>query len=245
MDPLFAKIFSDNKDNYLSKNFIKKRFTPVKNSKILYVLFPGWGTKMRLNSIIKRKITKENNSLLEYFFDKGIFSSDIKRTVDCFKKIDREAQRDIEKISKKYKIKEINFIGISLGTISAIISAKKIKNNQTILIVGGSSLARIAWEGVRTKKIKEELKIQNISLKKLKKQWKTLEPEENIKKFKGKEIVLCIAKKDKVVPYELGKKLVEEILKNKIKLKLYKKKYVGHYITGITFHANPKKILFK
>lgn len=244
IDKIVSKIIKDKKDNYLSKEFIKKNFTYIKNSKKLYIFFPGWGGKMKLNTIIRKKITAANNSLLEYSFDKGIFSSDIKKTLNCFEKIKKESYKDITHISKKYHINEINIIGLSLGTISALIMAKKIKNNQTILIIGGNSLANITWESIATKKIKKELEIQHISLKELKKRWKKLEPEENIKYFKGKEIILCVGKKDKIVPYHLGKKLAKAIRKNKIKLTLYKKKYAGHYLAGISFHINPEKVIF-
>jgi hypothetical protein len=103
--------------------------------------------------------------------------------------------------------------------------------SKLVLQVPANSLVSSLWDGIRSRNFKKKFLEMGITKKKLRKFWKTLEPENNVDGLLGKEVHVVLSKQDRVVPYKYGRKLVSILRKMPVKLSVKTHKKSGHYIT--------------
>jgi len=226
------------------KNYIKKEFKHKKDSSVLYAIVPPWHTEPKLSSILNKNIFKNRGSYIDYVFSPEIVSIYPDITKRCYETIKKTVRADLKKLAKKYSFSKIVIIGISLGCVNACMIAN---NNplikKIILIAPGHCLAESLWNGVRTRRLKQEIEKKGINLEKLKKAWKRLAPENNIAGLKGKDIYVYLSKADEAIPYYGGKSLVESMKKKGLNPFVETNRYLGHYLTVLRFMFFPKKFL--
>lgn len=216
---------------------IGKHFFHGGHSK-LYVVTPYWHatiSQMPLQ-VLKRRILKAGYSCLIYQFPIKILSDNVHLTEKYFKEIEEEIRKDIKEIKAKYNFSEISFIGISLGGINALMAANGNKDvSEVFLIVPGDSLAESLWKGIGTQNLKNQIKKHRINLEELEKNWKDLEPKNNIDRLSEKHVEVYLSRSDTVIPYTNGHHLVKDMINKKINLKIYENKKLGHYLTILKF----------
>lgn len=71
---------------------------------------------------------------------------------------------------------------------------------------------------------------QGITLSELKKAWSNLSPIRNIDNLGDKKILVYLAKKDKIMPYDQGIKLLEKLKESKYDYRVIVNKHSGHYL---------------
>lgn len=192
---------------------------------------PPWHCGLLEYFFIKRRL-KRYSSYLIYIFNPKILSDDAGQTKKYFQEIKNKVVKDINSLDKKYKFKKIVITGISLGCVNASMVANSCKKiNEIYLFDPGNCLAESMWKGKNTQNLRKSYEKQGIDLKKLKKLWEDLAPENNLDNFKGKKVHVFLAKKDEIIPYSTGKKLVEEMKKLKEKFTLKVDIHHGHYYT--------------
>ena len=230
------------------KKKIGKRFIHNQEDK-LYVVIPYCKASLSQAPmrVLSERIVKAGYSCLSYEFPTNILSQDIYKTREAFLKIKKDIRKEIKRIKKFYTFKEITIIGISLGCVNATMIADNNKDIDNIcLVVPGDSLAFCLWNGVATVDIKEKIEKQNISLKTLERVWKKLAPKNNLSYQKNKHIEIYISRTDDVIPYESGKRLVEEMKKKGLNPEIFTNNKLGHYLTPVKFilskNFNQKKI---
>jgi len=222
--------------------FIKKKFHYVKNSKELIVFIPPWHARLKDNNIIQRTLLKQGCSFLEYAFSPKILSVNHRLTLKCFRQIKKEIKQNINQLKKKYKFKKIKILGISLGCVNACMIANDNKNiSELSLILPGHCLAESMWQGLSTKKLRQQYEEEGVTLPQLKKYWKELAPENNIAKLSAKKIYVHLSQADAVIPYYCGK-ILKDKLNKKYKIIYKENKHLGHYLTAVLFHLLPKKL---
>ena len=245
IDKIMLKILPGKKDNLNPKKltgYIRKEYRETKGSKRVYIILGGWHENHWLSDVLKRKTLKKGYSFLHYKIKPEILSAKVGLTYKAFMGIKKKVIADIKKIKNKFS--EIIFIGTSLHAISAPMIVNNCKEvNKIILVCPGHCLAESLWNGIRTQNLKEDFIKQGITLKKLKKIWKDLAPENNINKMGGKEIVIYNSQSDEVIPYWCGNRLVKKMRKIGINPIVKTNKYLGHYLTITHFFLFNNEIL--
>jgi len=230
--------------NAKPKDYIKKEFKHKKGSSVLYVILPPWHVELGISRFLNKNIFKNRGSYIDYVFSPEIVSPHPNTTKKCYETIKKTVRADLKKLAKKYGFSKIVIIGISLGCVNACMIAN---NNplikKIILIAPGHCLAESLWNGVRTRRLKQEIEKKDIDLKKLKKAWKALAPENNIAGLKGKDIYVYLSKADEAIPYYGGKSLVESMKKKGLNPFVETNRYLGHYLTVLRFMLFPEKFL--
>ena len=193
----------------LLKRYVKKRFSKRKDADTLVVIFPPWHAKLIAVQILRDRVLHSNMSCLEYEFSSRILSADYKSTAHYFEQIREKAHNDVTEILKKHDFKEVHVIGFSMGTVLATMVANSVpKVSKVVLHAPGNCMAECLWKGIRTQKIRRAFEKQGLSLIKLKKEWKSLAPENNLTQLRNTKMHIVISQKDHVVPHECGLKLI-------------------------------------
>ena len=227
------------------EDIIKERFSYVKNSEELFIIFPPWGGRLYYNFFLRRLLIKKGFSVLEYEFPKEILSINWKLTLRYFNFIHKSVKQEVKKLKDRYKFRAVNVVGISLGCVNGCIYANKeslVKN--LTLVVPGNSIAEIIWSSVGMQKIKKAFEDKNISLKQLKKYWSSLDPANNIGNLETKKISVFISRADKIVPFSSGKKLIDKLQSLQYRMSYEINDNLGHYLTALHFYISPRKFLF-
>lgn len=234
------KIIAEIQDSFLdypivrkiSKHFFHGGYTK------LYIVTPYWHASISEFPIrlLKRRILKAGHSCLIYQFPSKVLSENVHLTEKYFKEIQEEIKKDIIDLKNKHNFSEINIIGMSLGCINALMVSNKNKDvNKLSLVVPGDSLADSLWRSIGTKKLKSKIKKENINLEELEKDWKRLDPKNNIDGLSGKDIEIYLSKSDKVIPYENGGHLIKDMKNIGLNPIFFKNNKLGHYLTIFEF----------
>ncbi len=241
VDKIIAKI-QDNFLNYPMVRKISKYFFHGGCSK-LYVITPYWHANISELPIrlLKRRILKAGHSCLLYQFPSKVLSENVHLTEKYFKEIQEEARKDINNLKNKHNFLEVIVIGMSLGCINALMIANKNPDvNKISLVVPGDSLADSLWRSISTKKLKSKIKKENINLRELEKDWKYLDPKNNIDSLFDKEIEIYLSRADKVIPYTNGGHLIKEMKNIGLNPTFFKNNKLGHYLTIFEFIISKK-----
>ncbi len=222
---------------------IKKKFIYTPNSKTLYIITPAWGAEIYETVKIQGYVLRRNSSFLAYSFPREIFSDNHELTKECFKRLRDTVKDEIEKLKERYNFTKCILIGSSLGAVHAcMIASDNPDIDELVLITPANSLAEAMWTGCRTQHLRHSYEKQNINLEQLKNYWYDLAPENNIN-LGNKKISVYLSKADRVIPCDLGEKLVKEMEVKNLKPKLIENKHLGHYLTLLCFYLSPEKFL--
>ena len=216
---------------------ISKHFFLGGRSK-LYVVTPYWHASLSQlpMRILKTRIKKAGHSCLIYQFPGKILSENVHLTDKYFKEIQAEIRKDIKNFKDKHNFIEVIVIGMSLGCANALMAGNKNPDvNKISLVVPGDSLADSLWRSVGTKQLKNKIKKENINLQELEKDWKCLDPKNNIDGLSDKEIEIYLSRSDKVIPYENGGHLIKDMKNIGLNPIFFKNKKLGHYLTIFEF----------
>jgi pimeloyl-ACP methyl ester carboxylesterase len=241
IDKIIAEI-QDNFLNYPRIRKISKRFFHGGYGK-LYVINPYWHASLSELPIrlLKRRILKAGYSCLIYQFPGKILSENIHLTEKYFKEIQEEIRKDVKHLKNKHNFREVIVIGMSLGCINALMVANKNPDvNKVSLVVPGDSLADSLWRSIGTKKLKNKIKMENVNLRELEKDWQCLDPKNNIDGLFDKEIEIYLSRSDKVIPYENGGHLIKDMKNIGLNPIFFKNNKLGHYLTIFEFIISKK-----
>jgi len=106
-----------------------------------------------------------------------------------------------------------------------------------VLFVAGSSLSKTCFTSYADE-VKIKLEKKKYNLKKLQKEWKQIEPINNLNNIKKTKIKLYTSLNDQVVLYEFQKKLFEQMKKKKIDVEEILEEKKGHYLTVYKYLKN-------
>jgi len=229
-----------------NKYEIKRNFKYKNPSKQLYVILLPWHSNGKIFNILQKKIYKMGHSTLAYQFSSEILTPNYKHTKQYYLAVKKHVKKDIHEMKKKHKYKKITIIGISLSGTNAMMVADSNKDiDEIYLVTIGHSVAESLWESTRTTHMKKVMESLGMTLNKLKKEWKSMSPRLLVENLNHTQITMLLSKKDIIIPYNHGKKLVSIIKEKNIKHKVFENKYRGHYGTILGFCLNPKKYLSK
>lgn len=138
---------------------------------------------------------------------------------------------DFESVYKGIIDKEnIAFAGISVGSMPAIFIANKYRSKKIRIICSTAKLGEGIFGAFAARGIKNKCIKNGFNEKSYDSVLNEINPIKNIVNL-PEDIKIIISKFDKYIPYAGGKKLAEEIRKNKKKAKVYKFYFYGHFLT--------------
>ncbi len=182
-------------------------------SKSLTVIFPPWHGIDRLGRVIKKRAVKAGLALLTYTFHDEILSADSESVIGSFKHIQRAAADEINILRRDNGYADVHLVGFSLGNVALAMTAAELDGNfRTTCIVGSSNLARSAWEGLRTRHIREDFEHrQKYTENQLDQEWAVLAPGNNTMSFDGKPVHMVISKTDRFLPTNYQEELAAKM----------------------------------
>ncbi len=235
-----VNLFVSPKKSSGNQALVASKFFEAPNHKGLYVLIPPWRGRLDYYALTRRKLMKEGYSCIEYSFSPRMLSTNYILTRDLFKYVCTKVKRDIENLKIEKQFKEINIIGTSIGCVEVLMIATHYRKfKKVILVAPGNSLAESMWNGIRTQQLRKDMEEKHITLKLLKEQWKELDPENNLEGLERKEIHIHLSRSDKIIPYELGIRLVDAMQRKGLKPLVKENTYLGHYLTILNYYLNP------
>jgi len=180
------------------------------NKKVIFLL-AGWCNKLWMYWIFSKIIAMNGFYCITYAYDVDVLSPDTKKTLKHFSDLRDSILKKISKL-KKEGYKEFSIFGTSLGSvISLMVANNSPEISKVILNAVGADLAETVWSWDKIiPSFKDRLLKQGLTLSKLKKEWRKIAPINNIHNLKNKNILVYLSKKDEVIPFGLGKKLVRE-----------------------------------
>lgn len=106
--------------------------------------------------------------------------------------------------------------------------------SKLILNTAGSDPAENVWVSKITNgKFKSEIINKGYTLEKLQKAWRTITPINNIDNLKDKKILVYLSKKDKIIPFSIGMKFIQELDKRNYDYQLIVNTKLGHLQTAM------------
>jgi hypothetical protein len=215
-----------------------RRF-PNKNKKVIFIL-GGWGNSLVLYLPLIKLFNSYGYYCIFYSFKKSCFTWEVVNTVNNFKTIKASVLNEITRL-KKENYSSFSIFGTSLGSALAIFIANSSKDIARIILnLVGDDIAEIAWSWnvnrlwrLRFASFKKELIKKNMTRKKVKEIWQEIAPINNLTNFKNKKILVYLAKKDKIIPYGCGQKLIKEFKDRKLSFILCENNFFGHLSSAI------------
>jgi len=151
-----------------------------------------------------------------------------KSTRELLEKIMRTAISDYSFMQEK----NVNVLGISLGNAPAYLFANFFQVNRFISAVPGSLLPECIWESIATRRIAES---SGRTLENYREALDDFSPARNLDNLKVNSLEIYLGKSDKMIPYERGKELVDEMEKKGLNLKTTIFPASGHCETILYF----------
>ncbi len=224
---------------------IQKSFVYKPGSKTLKVIIPPWedGTDILTKGLIRR-FGKKDCSYITYSFGLDLLSPEIELTLKKFNYINYQVRSDISELKNKYGFERVDVIGTSLGVVSAcLITNGNDDVNSLSCIVPGSDLAESLWDGIRTWKLRNTYKSEELNKERLMNAWNDVAPKNSIDKLDGKKIFVAISRGDHIIPYKYGREFAD-LLKNKYRdVEIEENRSLGHYLTVAKYYLFSKKLL--
>lgn len=209
--------------------FHKKEYGK-ENKKVIFLL-AGWGNTIKDFSPVSSILSLFGYHCITYAYDPSILNPHVDETIAHVFAIRDIILKDIQYVTAKGKIPFAIF-GTSLGTVIALLVAGKSKSiKKVILNLSGATIGDSIWGWGDTMfpEFHESFRKNNITLFKLRKKWRPINPIESIHSLKKKDILLYVAKKDDIIPYSQAKMLIREMKRKNISFTLHANYYLNHY----------------
>jgi esterase/lipase len=203
------------------------------NSKHVIFLLPGWHIKTWMFWLFAKILQFNDYHCLLYEYNDDVLSPDTKKTVTDLTLIRDDILTRIISL-KKTGYTQFSVFGTSLGSTIALMAADKSPDiKHLILNLIGFDMAETVWSWNNVfNYFKHDLIRQGVNLKRLQAEWKAISPRNNINGLRNKQVLIYLAKKDGVIPFHSGLKLVKAIKKKNYKYKLIVNPGLGHFFAG-------------
>jgi len=185
-----------------------------KNHSIVLV-FAGWEIKNWHLFLLGHLLASYNFKAIIFSWDKEILTDDARLTLSRYEEIKTTAITTISSLPKKEQ-KNIAVFAMGQAGIVALMVANNLPSVTKIIFnLVGANFPEIIWHNDR---IKEELIKKHLTLPKLKKIWSQLSPINNVEKLNAKEILIYLASRDTVIPFNEQEAFLHELQKKDHKI---------------------------
>lgn len=213
-----------------------------KNKKVIFIL-GGWKTKQWLYVIPATLLKLNGYRCIVYTYDPSVLSPNVDQTRESMISIRDAILAKIAEM-KEQGGKDFSLFGFSLGAVLACMVADKDREiSKVILNTVGASFAASVWSwDDRMPGFKRSLQSQGYTLEKLERSWHDLAPVHNLGNLGDAKLLIYIARQDKVIPYDQGKRFVAAVRNKELSHQLIVNKWGSHAVAGmlnfLRFHKN-------
>jgi len=206
----------------------------------LCVLIPPWKVDSDSFKVVRKRVREAGYSCLEYKIESSLLSPDHEYTKKAFMEVINTVTADIKRMVERHGFKKVQVIGISIGSLEAMMIANHNPFvTRLVLVAPGDNLAESMWYGLKTQNIRKLYEEQGVTLPFLKDVWRGLSPESDFAGLKGKEIEVYISKADVNVPYRFGRRLVDQMTAHGLNPVVIENRFLGHYLTVVKYLMYP------
>lgn len=204
-------------------------------------LMGGWAYQLFYLWPTAKILSLHGFHVISYCYDYNVLSPDVTKTRESMLAITDDVLKQITKLKKQGKT-DFAIFGTSLGTIPAVLVANQSPDiTRVVLNTTSADLAKTVWTWDNVKaSFKLALLNNNVTLPQLIKDWKPISAIYHIDNFKGKKVLVFLAKKDVVTPYAQGQELAKAIKAKGADCKVVVNKRYPHSITGLLNLVKPK-----
>ena len=181
-----------------------------------------------------RILVRNDYYCIVYAYDNDVFSPDSDRTIECLSAVRDGVLNEIRGL-KAQGYQEFSIFGFSLGTMIAFMVADRSRDVGKIIVNLTSTDPAEAvwtWDHINVG-FKQGLLEQHLTLDKLRRLWAPIAPVHNMSHLQGKQILIYLAKHDRLLPHEQAKEIVNLIRRAGYDFQVVINKYGGHTLAGI------------
>ncbi|MBI3290312.1 alpha/beta hydrolase [Candidatus Microgenomates bacterium] len=212
-----------------------------KRNKRVVFLLTGWHNKIWEYWITAKTLQLNGFNCVTYEYDGDTLSPNTKQTVEKVTAIEEDILEKIKKLKERGH-SEFAIFGTSLGSLIALMVGNRSPDvSKIILNTTGSDLAQTVWSWDKVNKgFKEKLIDEDLTLDRLEKIWRKITPINNVDNLKNKKLLIYLSEKDEIIPFVLGRELVEDLKKKNYDTTVIVNPYLDHFLTGAIdlFKAN-------
>lgn len=204
------------------------------SSKRAVFLLAGWQNKLWMYRLFAYLLAWNGFYCIICAYDDDVFSPDTEKTVKELLSIRNAVLRKVAQL-KDMGITEFSLFGTSLGSMIAILVANASPDvSKVILNTTGLDLAEVVWSWNHGNYyFKRELQSQHFNSEKLRVAWAPINPVNNLDHMHGKKFLVFLSKKDEIIPYELGRQLVDHLREKGVPCHVVVNRTLGHILTGM------------
>jgi hypothetical protein len=185
----------------------------------IVVLIGAWQTPDFLYCLLKKSIPSEYGYIFNSY-TQDILNADAQSTKQNFVQFIEQIMKDLNDLQKT-KPRDFFLYGQSLGGLFCMITADKIDVKKVMLVVPGANIAEAFWNGTKTRRLKQKMEKNGMTLDKLKDYWKEISPDYYFKnKSRQAKFYIVLSSKDKIIPSDNGRKLIEILKRERIEFEL-------------------------
>lgn len=219
------------KSSFQPDHSVKSKEIITGDDNRLVVIFPHWHGRGWLYKILCSRLVRKGWSILLYDFDDRILSSDDKAVKKAFDNLATTVSKDINRIAKDKRYKEIHLMGLSLGNVPLMMSTPLVKAfHGATLVLPGDDLAIDMWHGMVTQNLKYIYQKKHIGLEKLDREWAAETPYKYLPYLSGKNIHIFISKSDKIIRSDYQKRMADLLIKTESTAKV-SVWHIGHALS--------------
>ncbi|MDQ3099579.1 MAG: prolyl oligopeptidase family serine peptidase [bacterium] len=206
----------------------KSKIYGRKNKKVVFLL-SGWGFDRRFFSPVAFALVLAGYQCIVYSYDASILSPNIKNTKARFELVKKEILSRVE-LCKYHGDEPYAIFGTSLGALLTLMVVNETPEFKKIVLnLTGSDIAEIIWSWeIFRPAFKKILQTTGITIEQLKEDWKAISPINNISNLNHRDILIYLSERDQVIPYNQGRKFLEDLKKRNYKFTLVINKKLRH-----------------
>jgi len=205
----------------------------VSNNRVVF-FFAGMGTRVGLYKKPINRMVEAGFHVIAFDFEARLVrSGEPDLWLDVGQKVSDTVKQQIKKLSTE-GVKGFSCFGVSMGTLMAIKCAADNSEIKKIIInLTYGSVADNVWTWRAIKPAKTRAKQLGYTLKELDKKLAPISPIPNASKLKGKEVLIYLARRDKVLLYTQSVQFKDALDRAGVEYEYIENKYFGHIISGI------------
>lgn len=178
----------------------------------LTVIFPPWHGAGDFIRKLENKLVDNGWAVLSYDMHDHILEPNVDGVIATYRYIQDTITQQVNDLQDRKHYSQVHLLSISLGIVSLMPVAARLKFfSRASIVLGASSLSGCVWHGIRTQRIRKAFEDQGVDLTTLQNKWAKIEPSFNAMALSGKDVHLYISNTDRITPLNYAQELSRDL----------------------------------
>lgn len=195
--------------------------------------FAGMGTRIWLYRLFIYRLVRRGYKVVAYDFDPAIVK---KGDADNFLDVNERVSKSVKNHIKQFKregVESFAAFGVSMGTVMAIkVTGENKEINKVVINMTYGSIAENVWTWKFIESTKRKSIEQGHTMESLDRKLAPVSPIPNAAKLKGKDVLLYLSTKDKILVFEQSKQFKDALDAHGVAYTYVQNDKHGHLIGG-------------